>query len=168
VVAGREEIGGELNRDFIHVIVGCGEHGGCRLELLGRLRASGKESAARRAEAYSGSGLGIEDVVGLQVGLDPERDAGSNVCPDIGGQCSLGPLGGHDQMQAKRAADGRDAHQFAERFGGVVHEHAELVDDNDQVGKGTIPGGWCFPVGGKVRNLCSGEDLLTKPDFGRK
>ena len=98
-------------------------------------------------------------------GLDPQGDAGGDVGPDIGLECALRPLRRHDQVDSQRAADGGDSHQFVQGCGGVVHQHPELIDDEDQLRERSDSSAAGQAVGCEVGRLGLCEELLPAPDF---
>ncbi|MNI34853.1 hypothetical protein D3C73_888550 [compost metagenome] len=68
-------------------------------------------------------------------------------------------------MNAQGAPDGRDSHELPQSAWRFVNQHAEFINDKDQMRDLRIGGRSRPPILGEIRHTGSSEQLLAMTDF---
>ena len=96
--------------------------------------------------------------------MDPQGDATGYVRADVGGHGALGALGCHDEVYSEGTADGGNPHQFGQGGRGLVDQHPEFIDDDDQM-RQQRPGRMSRFVSCEIGGPKRGEEFLPAANF---
>ena len=76
----------------------------------------------------------VDDVVGVDLVGDPQRDAQVGVGPDVVVDDAARALGGQHEVDAERSAPLGDVDDAGDELGHLLLQEGELVEDDEQVG----------------------------------